>query len=98
MRRPDSRLPDAGTGRNRAADVAPTVNAKTKREVAGLPYGTEGSWTDQGWSSRRATGLDHYRFVVFKDPAWEIDRFNVESDISRIDEGEARPSTRTIQT
>ena len=68
---------------------APTVNAKTGREVAGLPYGTEGNWTDQGWSvSARATGLDHYRFVVFKDPAWEIDRFNVESDITRIDEGE----------
>jgi feruloyl esterase len=69
---------------------APTVNAKTKREVAGMPYGTEGNWTDQGWSvSARATGLDHYRFVVFKDPAWEIDRFNVESDITRIDEGES---------
>jgi len=68
---------------------APTVNAKTGREVAGLPYGTEGNWTDQGWSvSARATGLDHYRFVVFKDPAWEIDRFNLESDITRIDEGE----------
>jgi len=69
---------------------APTVIAKTKREVAGLPYGSEGNWTDQGWSvSARATGLDHYRFIVFKDPAWDIDRFNVESDITRIDEGES---------
>jgi feruloyl esterase len=69
---------------------APTVNAHPKREVAGLPYGTEGNWTDQGWSaSARATGLDHYRFVVFKDPAWELDRFNVESDIARIDGGES---------
>jgi feruloyl esterase len=86
-----------GPGCLTAAQVAtarllytPTVNAKTKREVAGLPYGTEANWTDQGWSaSARATGLDHYRFVVFKDPAWEIDRFNVESDITRIDEGES---------
>jgi feruloyl esterase len=69
---------------------APTVIAKPKREVAGLPYGSEANWTDQGWSvSARATGLDHYRFVVFKDPAWDIDRFNVESDITRIDEGES---------
>jgi feruloyl esterase len=69
---------------------APTVNAKTKREVAGLPYGTEANWSDLGWSpSARATGLDHYRFVVFKDPAWEIDRFNPDTDIPRIFEGES---------
>src|SRR5207342_2875555 len=28
-------------------------------------------------------------FVVFKDPAWEIDRFNHATDIARIDEGES---------
>jgi feruloyl esterase len=39
--------------------------------------------------SARATGLDHYRFVVFKDPAWDIDRFNAETDVARIDEGES---------
>jgi len=67
---------------------APTVVGK--RELAGLAYGSELGWTDQGWSaSARATGLDHYRFVVFKDPAWEIDRFNHATDIARIDEGES---------
>ena len=69
---------------------SPTVDSKTKREVAGLAPGSELGWTDQGWSvSARATGLDHYRFVVFKDPAWDIDRFNVETDVARIDEGES---------
>jgi tannase/feruloyl esterase len=69
---------------------APTVNSKTKRELAGLAPGSELGWTDQGWSvSARATGLDHYRFVVFKDPSWDVDRFNVETDVARIDEGES---------
>ena len=69
---------------------APTVNPKTKRELAGLAPGSELGWTDQGWSaSARATGLDHYRFVVFKDPTWDLDRFNAETDLARIDEGES---------
>src|SRR6266853_2552563 len=69
---------------------APTVNSKTKRELAGLAPGSELGWTDQGWSvSARATGLDHYRFVGFKDPSWDVDRFNVETDVARIDEGES---------
>ena len=74
---------------------APYVNAKTKRELAGLAPGSELGWTDQGWSaSARATGLDHYRFVVFKDPAWDIDRFNAETDVARIDEGESAARQR----
>ncbi len=69
---------------------APAVNAKTKREIAGLAPGSELGWTDQGWSvSARATGLDHYRFVVFKNPSWDVDRFNIETDLPRIDEGES---------
>ena len=69
---------------------APTVDPSTKRELAGLAYGSELGWTDMGWSaSARATGLDHYRFVVFKDPSWDIDRFNLASDIARIDQGDS---------
>lgn len=69
---------------------AAVVNPKTKRELAGLAPGSELGWTDHGWSaSARATGLDHYRFIVFKDPAWNVDRFNFETDLARIDEGES---------
>jgi len=67
-----------------------TVNPKTKREVAGLEPGSELGWTDRGWSvSARATGLDQYRYVVFKDPTWNVDRFNFDTDVARIDEGES---------
>jgi len=69
---------------------ATTVNPKTKREVPGLARGSELGWTDLGWSvSARATGLDHYRFVVFKNPAWDLDRFSAETDVARIDEGQS---------
>lgn len=67
-----------------------TVNPKTRRVVAGLEPGSELGWTDRGWTaSARATGLDQYRFVVFKDPSWDLDRFNFETDVARIDEGES---------
>src|SRR5262249_39757165 len=44
------------------------------RRLAGLMPGSELGWTDLGWSaSARATGRDHYRFVVFRDPIWDVD-------------------------
>jgi feruloyl esterase len=40
-----------------------------------------------GWTaSARATGLDQFRFIVFKDPSWDIERFNFETDIVRAEE------------
>jgi feruloyl esterase len=44
-------------------------------------------WTDLGWTgSARSTGLDQFRFLVFKDPQWDVDRFNFETDIVRAEE------------
>ncbi len=63
------------------------VNGKTKRPIYGLERGSELGWTDLGWTaSARATGLDQFRFLVFGDPAWEIQKFNVESDIALAEE------------
>ena len=68
---------------------SPVVNSKTKREIAGLEPGSELGWTDLGWTaSARATGLDQFRFLVFKDPGWEIQKFNLDSDISLADEAD----------
>jgi feruloyl esterase len=61
---------------------AGAVNPKTKREITGLERGSELGWTDRGWSvSARSTGLDQFRFLVFKDPSWELPRFNFDTDI-----------------
>jgi feruloyl esterase len=65
------------------------VNSTTKREIAGLAPGSELGWTDLGWSaSARATGLDQFRFLVFKDPSWTIQRFNPAADIARAEEAD----------
>jgi feruloyl esterase len=65
------------------------VNPKTKREITGLERGSELGWTDMGWSvSARSTGLDQFRFLVFKDPTWDLQRFNFASDIVLAEEGD----------
>jgi feruloyl esterase len=60
------------------------VNSGTRREIAGLQPGSERGWTDLGWTpSARATGLDQFRYLVFKDPSWNIQQFNFDSDLAR---------------
>jgi len=67
----------------------PVVNSKTKRPIAGLAPGSELGWTDRGWSaSARATGLDQFRFLVFKDPSWTIQAFNADTDVARAEEAD----------
>jgi feruloyl esterase len=66
---------------------AASVNPSTKREITGLAPGSELGWTDTGWTaSARATGLDQFRFLVFNDPGWEIQKFNVDADLARAEQ------------
>jgi tannase/feruloyl esterase len=65
------------------------VNPRTKREIAGLAPGSELGWTQMGWTaSARATGLDQFRFIVFGDPGWDVQKFNFDSDIVRAEEAD----------
>jgi feruloyl esterase len=58
------------------------------REIPGLAYGSELNWTDLGWSqSARATGLDHYRYLVYNDPEWTVSKFNPETDPAKLEQG-----------
>jgi len=58
------------------------------REIPGLVYGSELNWTDLGWSqSARATGLDHYRYLVYNDPEWTVAKFNPASDPAKLEQG-----------
>ena len=67
---------------------SPIVDPKTKQEIPGLAPGSELGWTDMGWSaSARATGLDHFRYLIFSDPQWEVQKFNVATDVARLREG-----------
>ncbi len=63
------------------------INPQTKREITGLERGSELGWTDLGWTgSARATGLDQFRFLVFGDPSWVVQKFSFNSDIVRAEE------------
>lgn len=83
-----------GAGRLTAAQVetarlmySAAVNPKNKREITGLARGSELGWTDLGWTaSARATGLDQFRFLVFGDPSWDVQRLNFDTDIVRAEE------------
>jgi feruloyl esterase len=67
---------------------SPLVDPKTKREIPGLVPGSELGWTDMGWSaSARATGLDHFRFLIFADPAWDVQKFDAATDVAKLTEG-----------
>jgi feruloyl esterase len=62
-------------------------NPDTGRAITGLARGSELGWTDLGWTaSARATGLDQFRYLVFKDPSWEVTRFTFATDIVRAEE------------
>jgi tannase/feruloyl esterase len=68
---------------------SPLVNPNTRREIAGLAPGSELGWTDRGWSaSARATGLEQFRYLVFRDPSWTLAKFRGESDAARAEEAD----------
>jgi len=65
-------------------------NPQSKREITGLARGSELGWTDLGWTeSARATGLDQFRFLVYGDPNWNIQKFNFDTDIVRAEAADA---------
>ena len=69
---------------------ASAINPRTGREIPGLLPGSELGWTDLGWTpSARATGLDQFRFIVFGDARWDIQKFNFDSDIVRAEQVDA---------
>ena len=60
------------------------------REIAGMAYGSELNWTDLGWSvSARATGLDHFRYLVYKDPEWSVAKFSAATDVAKLEDGDS---------
>ena len=62
-------------------------NPKTGRPITGVLPGSEPNWTDLGWTrGARGTGLDQYRYLVYADPDWTIDRFDFDTDIVKAEE------------
>jgi feruloyl esterase len=71
------------------AMYSPMKNGATGRAITGLERGSELGWTDLGWSgSARATGLDHFRFLVFHDPKWSVAQFGGDADVARAEQAD----------
>lgn len=70
---------------------SPAVNPRTKQEIyPGLAPGSELGWATFAGPRPFATGEDHFKFVVFKDPNWNYRALNFDTDIAlaeRIDNG-----------
>ena len=64
-------------------------NPKTGRAITGVLPGSETNWTNLGWTrSARGTGVDQYRYLVYADPEWTIDRFDFDTDIVKAEEAD----------
>lgn len=63
------------------------ANPESGRTITGLLPGSEMGWTDLGWTaSARATGLEQFKYLVYADPSWTVDRFDFAKDIVKAEE------------
>ena len=71
------------------AGLSAAKTATARLLYAALMPGSELGWTDLGWTaSARATGRDQFRYLVFGDPAWDVDRFDFERDAPRAEKAD----------
>ena len=68
------------------AIYATKVNAKTGREITALQPGSELGWGTWAGPQMFSIGVDHFRFVVFKNPDWDPMTLNFDKDIVAAEE------------
>ena len=66
---------------------APVTNPRTGKEIfPGLEPGSELGWAGMaGGPKPFAIPVDHFKYVVFKDPDWDYRTFNFDSDLALAD-------------
>ncbi len=64
---------------------ASAANSSSKRQVTGLYPGSEPGWSTWGGNQGFGTSVDHFKYVVFKDPNWDFKTFNFEKDFAAAD-------------
>ena len=62
------------------------TNPRTKRDITGLEPGSELGWATWGGAQPFAIGLEHFRYIVFRDPNWDVRRFTFGTDVVRAEE------------
>jgi feruloyl esterase len=65
------------------------TNPRTQREITGLEPGSELGWATWGGAQPFAIGLEHFRYVVFRDPNWDFRQFNFGTDVVKAEETDA---------
>jgi Tannase and feruloyl esterase len=64
-------------------------NPKTGRALTGLEPGSEPGWATWGGAQPLAIAFDHFRYVVYKDPAWDFRTFKFDHDAPRAEQLDA---------
>jgi len=65
---------------------APVVDPRTQRVLfPGHEPGSELGWTTMAGPRPFATGLDHFRYVVFANPEWDFRTLDLARDLPRVD-------------
>lgn len=63
------------------------TDSRTKREIfPGLEPGSELGWGTWGGPEPFSSAVDHFRYVVFKNPNWDFRSFNVATDMVRAEQ------------
>jgi feruloyl esterase len=62
------------------------VNPKIGRDITGLQPGSEPGWNTWAGPQPFGIGYDHFRFVVFKDPAWDFHTLRFDTDVVRAEQ------------
>jgi feruloyl esterase len=71
------------------ATYAAAINPATGRSITALYPGSEPGWTTWGGASPFAMSMDHFRFVVTANPAWQLQDFEFARDVARAEKQDA---------
>jgi feruloyl esterase len=70
---------------------SPSINLRTQQPIfPGLARGSELGWAGQAGPVPSEISIDHFKFLVFKNPAWDYMKFNFDGDLAladRLDNG-----------
>jgi len=71
------------------AIYSPPKDSRTNRIIfPALERGSELGWATMAGPQPFGTGLDLFKYVVFRDPAWDYRSFNFDADVTRTAEAE----------
>jgi feruloyl esterase len=75
------------------------VNSRTRQPLLrGLEPGSERGWNVVGGKQPTPLGIDHYKYVVFKDPNWDYKTMDFDKDIALADKLDGGIGINAIDT